>query len=64
MILLCELLYIGISVYFVSFVKMKVKTSIKKRCKYCKIIIRRNKLGVKRLYIYCSRDRRHNQRQG
>jgi len=38
---------------------MKVKSSIKKRCEYCKIIKRK---GV--LRVICKRDASHKQRQG
>lgn len=38
---------------------MKVRTSIKKRCKDCFIVKRQ---GV--VYIYCKRSPRHKQRQG
>lgn len=38
---------------------MKVGASIKKRCKYCKIVRR-----GKRLFVICKRDKRHKQTQG
>jgi len=38
---------------------MKVRASIKKLCKNCKIIRRKNVI-----YIYCSNDPKHKQRQG
>ncbi|MBD3366104.1 50S ribosomal protein L36 [candidate division WWE3 bacterium] len=38
---------------------MKVRPSVKKICKDCKLIKRK---GV--LYVYCKRNPRHNQRQG
>ncbi|HOP82755.1 MAG TPA: 50S ribosomal protein L36 [Fervidobacterium sp.] len=38
---------------------MKVKASVGKRCKYCKIIKRRGKV-----YVVCKANPKHNQRQG
>ncbi|HCB52109.1 TPA: 50S ribosomal protein L36 [Patescibacteria group bacterium] len=38
---------------------MKVKTSLKKRCIYCKIIKRYGKL-----YVTCKKNPRHKARQG
>jgi len=38
---------------------MKVKSSVKKRCEYCKIVKRK---GVIR--VICKRDASHKQRQG
>ncbi|MBI2314868.1 50S ribosomal protein L36 [Candidatus Daviesbacteria bacterium] len=38
---------------------MKVQVSIKARCKFCKIVKRGSML-----YVICSRDPRHKQRQG
>lgn len=38
---------------------MKVLASIKKRCKFCKIVKRE---GV--LFVICAHDPRHKQRQG
>ncbi|MBI2017484.1 50S ribosomal protein L36 [Candidatus Daviesbacteria bacterium] len=38
---------------------MKVLASIKKRCKFCKVVKRE---GI--LYIICPREVRHKQRQG
>ncbi|BDQ04935.1 MAG: hypothetical protein KatS3mg084_0453 [Candidatus Dojkabacteria bacterium] len=37
---------------------MKVKTSLKPRCEHC-YMVRRGKT----LFVYCKRNRRHNQRQ-
>ena len=37
---------------------MKAKTSVKTRCEYCYLVKRE---GV--LYVYCKRNRRHNQKQ-
>ncbi len=39
--------------------EMKVQASIQGRCKFCKIVKRE---GI--LYVICSRDPRHKQRQG
>ncbi|MBI5220239.1 MAG: 50S ribosomal protein L36 [Candidatus Liptonbacteria bacterium] len=38
---------------------MKVQSSIRKRCKDCKIVKRRG-----RLYVICAKSPRHKQRQG
>ncbi|QJC34145.1 50S ribosomal protein L36 [Enterobacteriaceae endosymbiont of Donacia cinerea] len=38
---------------------MKVRTSIKKLCRHCKII-RRNRV----IYVFCKIDPKHKQRQG
>ncbi|QJC34922.1 50S ribosomal protein L36 [Enterobacteriaceae endosymbiont of Donacia piscatrix] len=38
---------------------MKVRTSIKKICRNCKIIRRK-----KMIYVYCKTDPKHKQRQG
>lgn len=38
---------------------MKVQASIKARCKFCKIVKREGTL-----FVICSRDTRHKQRQG
>jgi len=38
---------------------MKVKSSVKKRCEYCKIVRRK---GV--VYVTCKRKPKHKQRQG
>ncbi|MBL8014939.1 MAG: 50S ribosomal protein L36 [Candidatus Doudnabacteria bacterium] len=52
---------------------MKVKSSTKKRCAHCKIVVRRKRSGgskvsqakLKRIvYVICSANPRHNQRQG
>jgi large subunit ribosomal protein L36 len=41
------------------YIKMKVRASVKKRCKDCMII---NRNGI--IYVYCKRNPRHKQRQG
>ncbi len=38
---------------------MKVQASVKKICRECKIVRRRN-----RVMVICSRNKRHKQRQG
>lgn len=38
---------------------MDVGASVKKRCKYCKVVRR-----GKTLYVICKRDKRHKQKQG
>ncbi|HDG62028.1 MAG: 50S ribosomal protein L36 [Thermotogae bacterium] len=38
---------------------MKVKASVKKRCEYCRIVRRKG-----RVMVICSRNPKHNQRQG
>ncbi|MCA9375077.1 50S ribosomal protein L36 [Candidatus Dojkabacteria bacterium] len=38
---------------------MKVKSSVKKRCRHCYIVRRKG-----RVYVYCRVYRNHNQRQG
>ncbi|MDD3679729.1 MAG: 50S ribosomal protein L36 [Candidatus Shapirobacteria bacterium] len=38
---------------------MKVQSSVKKRCRNCKIVRRRG-----RVYIICSNNPKHKQRQG
>ncbi|WP_343128527.1 50S ribosomal protein L36 [Buchnera aphidicola (Kurisakia onigurumii)] len=38
---------------------MKVKTSVKKLCRNCKVVKRRNVVR-----IICTHDRKHKQRQG
>jgi large subunit ribosomal protein L36 len=38
---------------------MKVRTSVKKICEHCKIVRRRG-----RVFIVCSRTKKHKQRQG
>jgi large subunit ribosomal protein L36 len=38
---------------------MKVRTSVKKICEYCKIVRRRG-----RIYVICARTKKHKQRQG
>jgi len=38
---------------------MKVRTSVKKMCEHCKIVRRHG-----RVYIICSRSKKHKQRQG
>ncbi|MFH1460832.1 MAG: 50S ribosomal protein L36 [Patescibacteria group bacterium] len=38
---------------------MKVKTSVKKICAYCKIVRRKS-----RVYVICKKNPRHKQRQG
>ncbi len=38
---------------------MKVRSSVKKMCDYCKIIRRRGKV-----IVICSRSKKHKQRQG
>ncbi|MCC6011892.1 50S ribosomal protein L36 [Candidatus Caldipriscus sp.] len=38
---------------------MKVQSSVKKRCAYCKIVRRRG-----RVYVICTRNPKHKQRQG
>ncbi|NPB03937.1 MAG: 50S ribosomal protein L36 [Thermotogae bacterium] len=38
---------------------MKVHSSVKKRCAYCKIVRRKG-----RVYIICSKNPKHKQRQG
>ncbi len=52
---------------------MKVKSSVKKRCASCKIVVRRKRSGgskqkqasLKRIvYVVCSSNPKHNQRQG
>jgi ribosomal protein L36 len=50
---------------------MRVQASVKKRCANCKIIIRRKRPGGKKggkvkriIYIKCTANPRHNQRQG
>lgn len=42
---------------------MKVRASIKKMCKDCKVVSR-TKQNKKTLFIICSKDPRHKQRQG
>jgi ribosomal protein L36 len=43
---------------------MKVRPSAKKICDNCYLVRRKNKRGEAKLFIYCKRNRRHNQRQG
>ncbi|KAI1173589.1 ribosomal protein L36-domain-containing protein [Nemania sp. FL0916] len=44
---------------------MKVHSSVKKRCEHCKVVRRkRNKRHPGYLYIICSANPRHKQRQG
>ncbi|MCX6600624.1 MAG: 50S ribosomal protein L36 [bacterium] len=38
---------------------MKVRTSVKKMCEHCKVVRRRG-----RVYIICTRSKKHKQRQG
>ncbi|HMO18103.1 MAG TPA: 50S ribosomal protein L36 [Oligoflexia bacterium] len=38
---------------------MKVRTSVKKICDYCKVIKRKG-----RVYVICTRSAKHKQRQG
>ncbi|MDT7904678.1 MAG: 50S ribosomal protein L36 [Candidatus Caldipriscus sp.] len=38
---------------------MKVQSSVKKRCAYCKVVRRRG-----RVYVICTRNPKHKQRQG
>ncbi|ACR80559.1 MULTISPECIES: 50S ribosomal protein L36 [Kosmotoga] len=38
---------------------MKVRASVKKRCEHCKLIKRKG-----RVMVVCSKNPRHNQRQG
>ncbi|PIY90768.1 MAG: 50S ribosomal protein L36 [Candidatus Nealsonbacteria bacterium CG_4_10_14_0_8_um_filter_35_10] len=38
---------------------MRVKPSVKKICKYCKIVRRKG-----RVYVICKRNPKHKQRQG
>ncbi|GMH32190.1 hypothetical protein BSKO_00024 [Bryopsis sp. KO-2023] len=38
---------------------MKVRSSIKKLCDFCRIVRRRG-----RLYVYCTKMKKHKQRQG
>ncbi|MCD4848561.1 MAG: 50S ribosomal protein L36 [Candidatus Aegiribacteria sp.] len=38
---------------------MKVRSSVKKICEYCRIVRRRGTI-----YVICSRDPKHKQRQG
>jgi len=40
---------------------MKVRSSIKKMCRGCQVIIRKKK---KRRYVYCRENPKHKQRQG
>ncbi|MGE4349137.1 MAG: 50S ribosomal protein L36 [Candidatus Berkiella sp.] len=42
---------------------MKVRASIKKMCKHCKVVSR-TKRNKKTLFIVCKDDPRHKQRQG
>ncbi len=50
---------------------MKVKASVKKRCPHCQVVVRKRVSGkkgkrkVKKIvYIICSANPRHKQRQG
>jgi large subunit ribosomal protein L36 len=43
---------------------MKVRASIKKMCKFCKVVSRRNAKKEPKKFIICSDDARHKQRQG
>ena len=50
---------------------MKVKSSLKKRCRYCylvkrnKKVVGNGKVSIKpTYYIYCKADPKHKQRQG
>ncbi|MCS7317436.1 MAG: 50S ribosomal protein L36 [Candidatus Dojkabacteria bacterium] len=51
---------------------MKVKSSIKPRCKDCYVVVRSKKTRTKNgqvitkrvCYIYCKSNRKHKQRQG
>ncbi|KAI1500165.1 50s ribosomal protein l36 [Biscogniauxia marginata] len=44
---------------------MKVHSSVKKRCEHCKVVRRKtNKRRQGHLYIICSANPRHKQRQG
>lgn len=38
---------------------MKVRAAVKRRCEYCKVVKRKG-----RVRILCSRNPKHNQRQG
>ena len=38
---------------------MKVRASVKRRCEYCRIVRRKG-----RVMVICSRNPKHNQRQG
>ncbi|MFZ8833125.1 MAG: 50S ribosomal protein L36 [Candidatus Caldipriscus sp.] len=38
---------------------MKVQSSVKRRCAYCKVVRRRG-----RVYVICTRNPKHKQRQG
>ena len=43
----------------ITYLTMKVKSSIKKRCMFCQIVKRKG-----RLYVICKRNPRHKTRQG
>ncbi|WKZ30263.1 MAG: 50S ribosomal protein L36 [Candidatus Dojkabacteria bacterium] len=47
---------------------MKVRASVKKRCPHCYVVIRtkkgRGKPHKKTVYIYCSANPKHKQKQG
>ncbi len=43
---------------------MKVKASIKKRCKDCYVVKRKSREGKAKIYIYCKKNPNHKQRQG
>ena|GEM_PF-2210955 len=43
---------------------MKVKASVGVRCPGCYVAKRRNAAGDQKIYVYCKKNRRHNQRQG
>ncbi|MFZ8833073.1 MAG: 50S ribosomal protein L36 [Candidatus Caldipriscus sp.] len=38
---------------------MKVQSSVKRRCAYCKVVRRKG-----RVYVICTRNPKHKQRQG
>lgn len=43
---------------------MKVKASVKKRCKDCYSVRRTKSNGKRIVYVYCKKNPRHKQRQG
>ncbi|WP_454614414.1 50S ribosomal protein L36 [Candidatus Legionella polyplacis] len=44
---------------FLFYIIMKIRTSVKKFCRYCKVIRRKRVVRV-----LCNKDKRHKQKQG
>ena len=43
---------------------MKVRPSVRRMCKDCRVILRRDGRGVRRVRVVCGKNPKHKQRQG